>query len=49
MLLSPFLPQIYHKFNLLKIMVLKCILKLTIVLLFSTKALNTRLIDNVLI
>ncbi len=39
MLLSPFLPQIYHKLNLLKIMVAKCTLKLMIYILFSMNVL----------
>jgi len=43
MLLSPFLPQIYHKLNLLKIMVVKCMSKALFLKLFSMNTPNTRL------
>ncbi|MDR6844799.1 hypothetical protein J2W95_001498 [Flavobacterium granuli] len=49
MLLSPFLPQIYHKLNLLKIMVVKYTLRNIPFKIYSINALNTRLLAILLI
>jgi hypothetical protein len=49
MLLSPFLPQIYHKLNLLKIMVVKYTLRILSFKINSTNIQNTRLGTNLLI
>jgi len=46
MLLSPFLPQIYHKLNLLKIMVLKSTLINIDLKINPINIQNTRLFDN---